>query len=312
MSYRKPILVTGSHRSGSTWVGKMIAASPDVGYIKEPFNLEHRPGICSAKFDRWFTYITEENETDFFQAIDRTVHFSYNLQAEIAAIKSLKDFFRLLRDYKNFYQYRTAKVRPLLKDPIAVFSAEWLAKKFDMDVVVLIRHPAAFVSSYTKKNWHFDFKHLLEQPLLMEQHLYPFEKEMQESTTKKYDAVDEASLLWKLIYHVVAKYRDNHQDWIFAKHEDISSNPVDGFQEIFEFLDLDLSDQIKDTIREYSGSQNPSETTKQENLFHLHLKRDSKSNIKNWQNRLSDAEISRIRDNTEEVAQKFYLEADWA
>ena len=32
----KPILVTGSHRSGSTWVGKMLATSPSVNYIHEP------------------------------------------------------------------------------------------------------------------------------------------------------------------------------------------------------------------------------------------------------------------------------------
>ena len=34
----RPILVTGSHRSGSTWVGKMIASHPRVAYVEEPFN----------------------------------------------------------------------------------------------------------------------------------------------------------------------------------------------------------------------------------------------------------------------------------
>jgi hypothetical protein len=37
-SKRHPILVTGTPRSGTTWVGKIIATSPSVGYIKEPFN----------------------------------------------------------------------------------------------------------------------------------------------------------------------------------------------------------------------------------------------------------------------------------
>ena len=45
--HTKPILVTGSHRSGTTWVGKMLAATGSVGYIHEPFNLKNRPGICS-------------------------------------------------------------------------------------------------------------------------------------------------------------------------------------------------------------------------------------------------------------------------
>ena len=39
-----PILVTGAHRSGTTWVGKMLAADADTGYISEPLNVLHRPG----------------------------------------------------------------------------------------------------------------------------------------------------------------------------------------------------------------------------------------------------------------------------
>lgn len=315
MSYRKPILVTGSTRSGSTWVGKMISLSPSVGYIKEPFNLEHRPGICSAKFDHWFTYISQENESYFSENIDRTIRFSYNIKEEIKAVNSLKDALRFLRDYSIFYQYRISNVRPLLKDPIAVFSAEWLADKFDMDVVVLIRHPAAFVGSIKKKNWHFDFSHFLKQPLLMEKYLYPFETEIRESTTKEYDVIEQACLLWKLIYHVVAKYHNNHQDWIFVKHEDISFNPIAGFQEIFSTLNLDLSNKIRKVIEEYSSSQNSSENSKDEHLFFLitgrNLKRDSRSNILNWKSRLTKAEVDKIRKKTEEIADIFYSDKDW-
>jgi hypothetical protein len=72
---KKAILVTGSHRSGSTWVGKMIAQSPSVVYIHEPFNLEIGPcvGICSAKFNYWFTYISPENESQVYRAIANTI-----------------------------------------------------------------------------------------------------------------------------------------------------------------------------------------------------------------------------------------------
>ena len=232
MNYQKPILVTGSHASGSTWVGKMIALSSSVGYIKEPFNLEHRLGICSAEFERWFTYISQENELLFYEDIKQTINFSYNLKAEIESVKSLRDILRLARDYSNFYRYKFSRARPLLKDPIAVFSAEWLAKKFDMDVVILVRHPAAFVSSFKKKNWKFDFSHFTKQPLLMEQYLYPFKAEIIEAASKEYDAVEQASLLWKLIYFVVTKYYNSHQDWLFIKHEDISLNPIQEFQKI--------------------------------------------------------------------------------
>ena len=38
----------------------------------------------------------------------------------------------------------------LLKDPIACMSSEYLHREFEMDVVIIIRHPAAFVSSLQK------------------------------------------------------------------------------------------------------------------------------------------------------------------
>ena len=39
MQNASPILVTGSHRSGSTWVGKMLSVAPHVAYIHEPIIL---------------------------------------------------------------------------------------------------------------------------------------------------------------------------------------------------------------------------------------------------------------------------------
>src|SRR4029077_8889793 len=60
-----PILVTGSHRSGSTWVGQMLAAGSEVGYIREPFSVLHRPGVLAVRFPYWFPYVCAENEGPF-------------------------------------------------------------------------------------------------------------------------------------------------------------------------------------------------------------------------------------------------------
>src|SRR5947209_3599913 len=157
MNIRKPIFVTGSHRSGTTWVGKMLAASPCVGYIHEPFNLTHRPGICTATFPYWFTYITEENEAPYFEALKKTLAFHFDIRAELPALQSFRHVGRMLKNYKNFSLYRFQHATPLVKDPIALFSSEWLAQRFDMNVVVLIRHPAAFTSSIKRLNWKHNF-----------------------------------------------------------------------------------------------------------------------------------------------------------
>ena len=40
---RSPILVTGLPRSGTSWVGKMLAASGELVYVNEPLNPQHPP-----------------------------------------------------------------------------------------------------------------------------------------------------------------------------------------------------------------------------------------------------------------------------
>lgn len=308
LNSRKPILVTGSHRSGTTYVGRMIAEHPSIAYIHEPFNIQWcHSGICSAKFPYWFTYITEKNEVVFYEHIKNTIAFRYNISEELKSVRNIKDVALMIRDYHIFTLSRFRKLRPLIKDPIALFSAEWLASKFDMDVTVLIRHPAAFTYSLKKKNWIFKFSNFLEQPLLMKDYLYPFEKEIREYAEKEHDIVDQAALLWNIIHFMIAKYMKKHADWIFLRHEDIARDPLRGFQSIFNKLDIEFSEQVRDVIKKYSCSTNPVEQSKGSKS----LKRDSKSTISIWRNHLTISEIDRIRSKVENIAKIFYSDEDW-
>ena len=301
---RKPILITGSHRSGSTWVGRVVALSPSVGYIHEPFNLRHRPGICKAKFNFWFPYICNENKSLYSQDIEDCIRFKFQFMEGLKAAKSIKDFARLLRDCINFKRYEVVKRRPLLKDPIAVFSAEWLASRFGMDVIVLIRHPAAFVASLKKGNSTFPFDHFLQQPLLMQHHLCEYRSEIEEYSKKEFDIVDQGILLWKLIHHVILKYRENNHAWVFARHEDLSRCPEGEFSRIYSRLGLTFSADVRQRIRRLSFAEQSKEDSGS-------LVRNSKSNIWTWKTRLTDDEIARIKDNTDEIASQFYTEEDW-
>lgn len=303
----KPILVTGAHRSGTTWVGKMISASRDVGYIHEPFNLAHRPGICRAEFPYWFTYITDEHEAVFRKQLSETISFHYHLIGETKAIRCPKDALRMLRDYMRFSWCRVRRVRPLLKDPIGIFSAEWLAKAFDMDVVILVRHPAAFASSLKRLNYRHPFSHFLQQPLLMSDHLHSFSAEIERFAVEEHDVIDQAILLYKLIYSVVSTYKNKHENWVFVRHEDLSRDPVVGFQDLFKVLNVKFTPRIHKVIQEHSHSTNPKEAPQGVSS----LKLNSKLNICNWRRRLTAAEIERVRNGVEAISAGFYSDSDW-
>ncbi len=303
----RPILVTGAHRSGTTWVGKMIATSPQVGYIHEPFNPSTRQGICGAQFTRQFTYVTDDNADAYWSHLAQTFSFHYNVRGELAGIRGPKDLLRMLRDGLEFRRHRASGVRPLVKDPLALFSAEWLAKEFDMQVVVVIRHPAAFASSVKRFGWTHPFEHFTEQPLIMRDHLAQFEAQVREYATGDYESIDHSILLWRLIYSTVHQYQERHPEWFFVKHEDLSKQPIDGYKKIFDNFGLDFTDHNRATIQDYSMGENPGETPADVGAFKI----DSATNITAWKQRLTPDEIFRIREGTADVSRFFFGDDEW-
>jgi hypothetical protein len=301
-----PILVTGAHRSGTTWIGKMLAADADTAYISEPLNVLHRPGVFRGQVKHWYQYICAENESEYLSAFHDLLEFDYHLMDEIRAIRSRKDFLRMGRDFMTFYNALEHGQRALLKDPFAVFSVPWFAKKLNCKIVITVRHPAAFASSLQRLNWNFDFKDLLDQPLLMRDHLEAQRDEM--LAMKADDVIGQASLLWKLIYASVQTSRKLTTDFQVVCHEDFSRDPVNKYRDLYAALGLGFTSRVEKEILNSSSSENPAELS----LKKTHsVKLDSAANIKNWKKRLGESDIKRIRTLTEGVSELYYSNEDW-
>ncbi|MGB7874248.1 MAG: sulfotransferase [Anaerolineales bacterium] len=306
MSIPAPILVTGAHRTGTTWVGKMLAASSQVAYISEPLNVWHRPGVLRAPVSKWYTLICQENEDEFLPAFRDLLNFRYGLVREIRSLRSRKDFLRMGRDFSIFLSGRLLRQRPLIKDPFAVFSAAWFATRLGCRVVITVRHPAGFASSLKRLNWSFDFRDLLEQPLLMERWLGVDRAEMEAAQTD--DILGQAALLWRMIYRVVARMMKLHPSIIVVRHEDLSHDPVSCYRDLYAALDLDFTPAVERTILNASSSENPTELLRS----NVHaVKLDSRANLDNWKKRLSPDEILRIRKITGKTAKLFYSDEEW-
>ncbi len=301
-----PILVTGTHRSGTTWVGKMLAADSRTAYISEPLNVLHRPGVFHTKVNHWYQYVCDDNEKDFLQSFNELLDYDYNLWDEIRSLRSWHDFLRMLRDFTIFYHGLLRGQRILLKDPFAVFSTEWFAKRLNCKVVIAVRHPAAFVSSLKRLNWPFDLQDLLDQPLLMRDHLEPYREQI--LAAQKGDLIDQWALLWNLIYGTVHKTLERNPDFIAVRHEDLSLDPVGGYRKLYQALGMEFTHRVEKVIQESSSSENPSEGSRKK-IYAVKL--DSRANMDNWKKRLSEDEIRRIREVTQDVAAFFYPDAKW-
>lgn len=295
----RPILVTGMPRSGTTWVGRILTASGDVGYINEPLNLSASPGSVRVPVDHWYAYLTEENARTALPALTAALEFKYPLGRELRRCRNRTDFHHTLKSWRDCVRSRGG--RPLVKEPHAIFSAAWFASALGSEIVVLVRDPVAVVSSWKRLGWSFDFTNLLEQPALMRDWLRPFESEMSAALSPSWGLVERVALLWRVIYSVVAD--DRFPPARVVAHEDLSRDPVARFGELYQVLGLTFTPSVAESVAASSSSRNPAETT----LERPHETAiDSTANLGNWRHRLSDHEVERIRAVAGETASLYY------
>jgi Sulfotransferase domain len=303
---RKPILVTGMPRSGTTWVGRMLCASKQAGYLNEPLNLTTSQDTFRIPVGCWYPYITSENEERLLPPLAEALEFEYPLARQLARCRNRTDLFHTLKTWRSFVESRNR--RPLVKEPHAIFAAEWFARRLGSDVVVIVRHPAAVVASWKRLDWSFDFTHLLRQPALVRDWLTPFAAEMEAALAPSKDLVDRVALLWRIIYHIVAEYRERFPEFHVVRHEDLSRNPLAEYRRLYDVLSLPFTTEAADAVDASSGAENPKET-RVENPHETRI--DSRANLENWRGRLDADEITRIRLVTEETAILYYAEAEW-
>ena len=309
---KKPILVTGIHRSGTTFTGKMLSLNKNIGYIFEPFNPEY--GL--KYFDKYFKYLTENNMTKLdYKIINNLINLKeakYNklkiYEQDSGIKKIIKIMFRLLFKSKNNLKYRYIKYNPiidrlLIKDPIACLSSEFLHNYFDMEVLVLVRHPLSFIGSIKKLNWDFNFDNFIIQKDLMNEQLFSFKNEIEEMNNNNVDIVKKGVLLWNCIYYVLYNYIKRNPQFLVIKHEKLSTEPIVTFKYLYEKLNLNFDQEVVKKINNYTNEKNKIEPNN--NKAH-NLKRNSKSIINSWKYRLNNDEIEYIIKNTKEISGKLY------
>ena len=128
-------------RSGSSWIGRILATSPDVAYLREPINqeLQRRHGApVESVMDPRSDIATAEW---YVGVADRAF-------AGIAP-SGLSD---VVVDPAAFALRERLRRRLLIKEvnPLAI---ELLMERYRPKIVLLLRHPAAVADSYRRLGW---------------------------------------------------------------------------------------------------------------------------------------------------------------
>ena len=135
----------------------------------------------------------------------------------------------------------------------------------------------------------------------MRDHLGAFEDEIREFVERRQSVIDQAILLWRLVYHVVLGYRDRHPEWIFARHGDLSSNPMAEFPRIYERLHLPYGAREEINTRHFCMAE-----AKEAGYIWKSVVRNSAQNMRLWRSRLTDAELERVQEKCYDLVKAFF------
>lgn len=289
---KRHVLVTGAHRSGTTWLARMLAfARGTVPLALEPFNPgpgQYALGGLAPYFYMYVPGIEQEAALTIYRRI-------------------LEGREKRLFGWRQVHRWNPfpTRGRVVVKDPPAALSSEWLAGNFDLGVLVLVRHPAGFASSLKRLGWVFDWDNLLRQEALMRDQLEPFRSEIE---ARPQGIVEQAAVLWRCVYHVLLTYAGRNPGWIVRTHEELAVNPLREIRELYRILGLEWTARVERRVRGHTNARNPAAAP--EGVVHQ-LRRDSAAAVRTWRKILTEEEVSYLRRSTGEMAARFYSDEEW-
>ena len=250
------ILVTGLIRSGTTWVGRMLATARQTVYIHEPFNPDANWNAAVPTPRKHF-YLHEGNGGPWKPLVENLLRFEPTYPQSWAKEPKERCEAIISTGVKNWGDREN--LIPIVKDPTALLSTEWLVDEFNLTPVVVTRQPVLIAKSLLKLGWSADVRQALQRQPTATQLLEDGEAEfLIRSADGTTDLVERTCLFVRYLSNIVAGYQKHHPDWLFVAHEDLVANPREGFDDLFRSLALAKSDRTHSALQnegDYNSDQ---------------------------------------------------------
>ena len=308
---KNSIFISGMHRSGTSWVSEILSTAGRYVLKDEEMFLPNYPSQTKP-IKIWYEYINIKNEKKYTEYIETVLSNEYHLINGLSLSKSINKKVKalylkvnsILR--KSFYHSTPL----ILVEPLGLLSSDWVSKTYKCKMIIIIRHPAAIISSLKLNNIRYNFNgshSLLIQNDFLKNNVH-FLNNNNENIPEPDDIIGQGILMWKILYGYVQKLQKNNRDWIFAKHEDLSIDPIKEFELIFKKLGLPFRNKTKSKINKLCSKDNsnyllPGERDKN--------KRNSKKLIYRWHEILSEDEVLRIQKEVSLISDYWYDQKSW-
>ena len=267
----KSIVVTGTGRSGTTWLAEILMNILKYRLIFEPFN-PRKVKICKNFPNK--LYLTSDDDN----------------------VEYIKIFKKILSGkIRNIWINQDNRVfRPkgrIVKSIRANLFLGFLRKNFpSIPIVCILRHPCAVVLSRFQKGWgDKDLDIIMAQKRLIQDFLQPYLDIINDATS----IFQRMACIWCIETLVPLKIM-KPEDWILVSYEDLVLNPIITINKILKYCKIDAVNN-KDLIQ-----STPSLTVERTSAII-----QKKNPLEVWKYKLSPNEINEILD----IVRSFSL--DW-
>lgn len=228
-----PVLILSLPRSGSSWVGEILGHAVNALYLREPItqsNMQQRHADGAV--------ISMETADEYLQA------FSDN------AFAGIPDFFPdVITDTKQWSLLGRKKRRVVIKE-VNPLASKWLMSTYKPKIIFVIRHPAAIASSFNRLGWtDINLSHINKSLHNINKKMVDFENR----DFNKNDFWEMFGVMCGVCYCYMLNIIDEYPNSMVFSYEELCSDSVSIFQEIFKFSELIWDDNIELLIKSKSS-----------------------------------------------------------
>lgn len=277
---RNTILLTGTPRSGTTWVGQILAAADGFALVNEPLGLK-MPGVERAGFS-WATHWEPDDERPAGEAVLRRYFTGRGMTVKL-----------LMRNQLGAFVNRGLIVKEVKANRLL----PWIVRRFTLrGIIHLVRHPCAVVSS---QMGHFPVRdpcvadnfRYLEQRM---PHLLDWAKSLRGEW-------QERALTWSLD-QLVPLGVPEPRPWITLHYETLVLEGERELERIFTQLELPVSPAVRRALAENSWQ------TRALSMDHERASAEDRLGV--WRRRLSPEQVHDILEVCERCGVRIYGEAN--
>lgn len=258
---RKSILIAGTARSGTTWLGDLIASQIPSRILFEPFNPDLVPEYRGFHY---FQYLRPGTENLEFRSFAHKV-----FTGEIRNRWTDRQNERIRSEYR------------IIKEIRVNLALKWLHDNFpEVPILFLLRHPCAVVSSRMELNWAADrdIERFLSQPDLITDHLAPYMDLIKNAKTDE----EKHAVIWS-VSNLVPLKQFNPNEIKIVYYESLCIQPEIELPVIFAAIGQTYHHAKNDTV------DRPSQTTRATSAVVT-----GTDKISGWGKKLSPSQIENI------------------